>query len=231
MKSIDISSIQKLLFENQDLKYKEFHQRLIPTVSAETVIGVRIPTLRKIAKYIYKNYDADEFLNTLPHTYYEENNLHAFLIEYTNDFEKCLKKVKHFLPYIDNWATCDSLRPKVFAQNKTGLISDIRWWTRSGNAYTVRFAIEMLMVHYLDKDFDVTFCDMISDIESDEYYVNMMIAWYFATALSKQWDLVFPYIKSRKLSVWIHNKTIQKALESYRITSSQKDILRRLKIK
>lgn len=220
--------IQKELFKLQDLKYKEFEAMLIPNVNTDLIIGIKAPALRAFSKTIK---DKDLFLKSLPHKYLEENTLHAYIISNENDFEKCIKELDEFLPFIDNWATCDSLRPKVFKKNKEKILVYIKKWLKSSYVYEVRFAIEMLMVHFLDVDFDEEYSKLVSKIKSDEYYINMMVSWYFATALSKQWESTVPYLESKKLSKWVHNKTIQKAVESFRITKSQKEYLKTLKIK
>ncbi|MBQ6998828.1 MAG: DNA alkylation repair protein [Clostridia bacterium] len=220
----------ELLFKYQDLKYKDFHSKLMPTVNLETIIGVRVPVLRKIAKEISGSKKSSDFLNRLPHKYYEENNLHAFLLESIKEYDLCIKEVNRFLPYVDNWATCDGMRPKCFAKNTDKLLLEIENWLESDHAYTVRYAIGMLMVHYLDAEFNENYLNMVSSVKSDEYYVNMMLAWYFATALAKQWESTIPYIEQNRLPAWVHNKTIQKAVESYRITGEQKNYLRKLKI-
>ncbi len=221
--------IKDKLFDLQDLRYKEFHQKLIPTTDPDTVIGVRVPMLRKLSKELYGTECATCFLNTLPHRYYEENNLHAFLIGQIKDFDTCIKEVDRFLPFVDNWATCDSLRPACFGKSPERLLPYIEKWLLSTHAYTVRFSIEMLMVHFLDKSFDQKYLHNVSRVTSDDYYVNMMIAWYFATALAKQYEKALPFITENRLSVWVHNKTIQKATESYRITNEQKNYLKTLK--
>lgn len=220
-----------ILFENRDLKYKKFHSRLIPNIEPERVIGVRTPVLRKIAQSFRDTEERSEFLKILPHMYYEENNLHAFFIEQITDFDECVCELNRFLPYVDNWATCDSMRPKCFKKNKEKLIAVIKEWIKSEDVYTVRFSIEMLMVYYLDDEFRIEYPELVGSIQSEEYYINMMIAWYFATALAKQWDDTFAYIKDGRLSLFVHNKTIQKAIESYRISESKKKILRGLKRK
>ena len=225
------SNLIKRLFELQDLKYKDFHAKLIPTIYKEKIIGIRTPTLRKFAIDFNNDDCKNEFLNTLPHHYYEENNLHAFLIEKVKDFDTAIILTDNFLPYVDNWATCDMLRPKVFAKNKENLLKYIKKWLKDKQPYTVRFGIEMLMIHFLGENFSPNFPDMISKIKSDEYYVKMMIAWYFATALATNYDAVLPYFKTGKLEKWTHNKAIQKALESYRITPEQKQELKHFKIK
>lgn len=221
--------IRNRLFEMQDLKYREFHSRLMPTVPKDTVIGVRVPALRKFAKEIKNTAYAAEFLKTLPHKYYEENNLHAFLIEEIKDYSECIKAVNRFLPFVDNWATCDMMRPKNFKNHLSELLEQIRIWINSDKTYTVRFGIEMLMCYYLNENFKPEYPEMVSKIRSDEYYIKMMVAWYFATALAKQYDAVVPYLEQKKLDADTHNKTIQKAVESYRITAGQKTYLKTLK--
>lgn len=231
MAKLIIDKIREELLSMQDLPYREFHSRLMPTVDKETIIGIRVPVLRKYAKRLAKNPDIGEFMQSLPHKYYEENNLHGFLIEQIRDYEKCLEKIEKFLPYVNNWATCDMMSPKIFKKYKTELLEAIRRWIVSGETYTVRYGIGMLMQHYLDEDFREEYLKVVSEIRSEEYYINMMIAWYFATALAKQYEASLPYIEEYKLDVWTHNKTIQKACESYRLTSEQKEYLRTLKIK
>ncbi|MBQ8015843.1 MAG: DNA alkylation repair protein [Clostridia bacterium] len=217
------------LFEMQDLKYRDFHAKLMPTVSKELVIGVRTPALRKLAKEIRNTECAAEFLGILPHKYYEENNLHAFLIEEIKDYNECIKAVNRFLPFVDNWATCDMMRPQIFKKHLPELLEQIRIWIASDKTYTVRFGIEMLMCYYLDENFKPEYPETVSKIRSDEYYIKMMVAWYFATALAKQYDAVVPYLEQNKLDADTHNKTIQKAVESYRITAEQKTYLKTLK--
>ncbi len=225
------SRIQEKLYALQDLKYKEFQCKLMPTISPEAVIGVRTPELRKLAKEISKEPEMKEYLKILPHRYYEENNLHGFLLERMKDYGEAVAAVDEFLPYVDNWATCDSMNPKVFQKHLPELLTNIQKWIAEQHTYTVRFGIGMLMGLYLDNDFSLEFPAWVADIRSEEYYINMMIAWYFATALAKQWDAILPYIEERRLDKWAHNKTIQKAIESYRITDEQKTYLRKLKEK
>ena len=223
--------IRKELFRQQDTKYRDFQSKLMPTVAPETAIGVRTPALRKYAKALAKRAEISEFLNELPHQYFDENQLHAFIISEIKDYDKCMEEVKKFLPYVDNWATCDQLSPKTFKKHKTELLEEIKIWIDSDHTYTIRFGIGMLMQHFLDEDFDPVYPEMVSKLRSDEYYVNMMIAWYFATALAKQYETVLPYIEKQKLDSWIHNKTIQKSVESYRITPEQKEYLKSLKVR
>lgn len=221
---------QELLFQLQDKSYRDFQSKLIPTIPVETIIGVRIPALRKLAKEYGKDPESVEFLKQLPHTYYDENILHALLVAEIKDYEVCVKEVEHFLPYVDNWAVCDIFSPKVFRKNKDKLIDKIREWTASGQPYTCRFGMEMLMTHFLDEDFRVEYLEIPAAVHSEEYYVNMMIAWFYATALAKQWDATIGYIEDQRLDTWTHNKTIQKARESYRITPEQKEYLKTLKM-
>lgn len=221
----------KELFSMQDLEYKNFHSKLIPNIQEETIIGVRTPALRKYAKAFAKSNQAEQFLKCLPHRYYEENNLHGFLLEQIKDFEPCMEEVEKFLPYIDNWATCDVLAPKAFKKNLPELFKKIKVWIESDKTYTVRFAIGMLMRYFLDEEFDIRYPRMVAKVRSDEYYINMMIAWYFATALAKQYEAVLPFIENQQLDTWTHNKAIQKAVESRRITPEQKTYLKTLKIK
>ncbi|MFR3767518.1 MAG: DNA alkylation repair protein [Blautia sp.] len=226
-----IERIREDLFAMQDLSYRDFHSRLMPDVDKAAVIGVRVPELRKYVKELAKDPEIQEFLDDLPHQYYEENNVHGFLIQQMKEYEKCMEELEKFLPYINNWATCDMTSPKVFKKHKEELLEAVRRWIASDHVYTVRYGIGMLMQHYLDEDFREEYPQMVSEIQSEEYYVNMMIAWYFATALAKQYETILPYIEKQKLDVWTHNKTIQKACESYRITPEQKAYLRTLKIK
>lgn len=223
--------VAKQLFSMQDLEYKNFHSKLIPNIQEETIIGVRTPALRKYAKEFAKNNQAEQFLKCLTHRYYEENNLHGFLLEQIKDFEQCMEEVEKFLPYIDNWATCDMLAPKAFKKNLPELFKKIKVWIKSDKTYTVRFAIGMLMRYFLDEEFDIRYPRMVAKVRSDEYYINMMIAWYFATALAKQYEEILPFIENRQLDTWTHNKAIQKAVESRRITPEQKTYLKTLKIK
>ncbi len=223
--------VRDQLFALQDLKYRNFHSRLMPTVDKELVIGVRTPELRKFAKEFAKTDMAEDFLNTLPHKYYEENNLHAFLLCEIKDFALLIARLNEFLPFVDNWATCDMMRPKIFAKGKEKLLPEIKKWMQSTEPYTVRFGIEMLMIHFLDDSFDASFAQRVAEIRSDEYYVKMMQAWYFATALAFQYESVLPFIENKSLDEWTHNKAIQKAVESYRITDEQKTYLKRFQAK
>lgn len=224
-----MTELQKSLFELQDLKYRDFHAKLLPGIEKEKIIGIRTPILRKFAREFAKTQDAQEFLQELPHQYYEENNLHLMLVTQIRDYEKCLEEVTRFLPYIDNWATCDLPLPKCFEKHKDELIMDVKNWINSKDTYIIRYGIGVLLRLYLDEGFKDEYPKLVAGVISDEYYVNMMIAWYFATALAKQWDTVIGYLERRKLSEWVHRKTIQKAVESYRITKEQKEYLKELR--
>ena len=222
--------IRQSLFDLQDIKYRDFQAKLIPGKDAQTMIGVRTPQLRDLAKQLLKREDTEEFLRELPHQYFDEDQLHAFIISGIKDYEKCMEELARFLPYVDNWATCDQMSPKIFRKHKPELLLKIREWIRSEHTYTVRFGIGMLMQYFLDEDFDLAYADLVAGIRSEEYYINMMIAWYFATALAKQYNAVLPYIEERRLDPWVHNKTIQKAIESDRVSKEHKEHLRGLKV-
>lgn len=226
-----VLSLREKLFELRDLKYRDFHSRLIPSVPKEQVIGIRTPVLRKFAKEYAKTEEAAEFIKILPHEYYEENNLHMLIISAIRDYEMCIAEIERFLPFIDNWATCDMPVPRCFYENKEDVLERAKRWIKSDEAFTVRYGIGVLMSMFLDEDFDPEYPRLVASVRSEQYYVNMMIAWYFATALAKKWDEVIPFIEKRQLDKWTHNKAIQKAVESYRITSEQKAYLKSLKIK
>ncbi len=222
-------NIRDELFKLKDEKNARFMRKLIPNITEKTVLGIRVPELRKLAKSIANTPEAELFLKELPHYYFDENMLHALIINESRSIEVCFREVELFLPYIDNWAVCDGLSPKVFKKEKQLLIDKIGEWINSSHTYICRFAIEMLMKHFLDDDFDKRYSDMVASIHSHEYYVNMMIAWYFATALAKQWDCAVAYLQTNALDTFVHNKTIQKARESYKITKEQKLLLAELK--
>ena len=226
-----MNNIQKQLFKMQDVEYKNFHSKLMPTVDDEKIIGIRIPVLRKFANEFAKSQEAETFVESLPHKYYEEDNLHAFVLEKIKDFDVAIKKTEAFLPYIDNWATCDMFMPDVFKKNSKKVLPYALKWIKSDHIYTVRYGIGILMKLFLDDDFKEEYMQIVGDVKSGEYYVNMMIAWYFATALAKQYDCAVKFIEQKKLDVWVHNKTIQKAVESYRIPKTTKEYLKTLKIK
>lgn len=226
-----IEQVQIELFALQDIKYQDFQAKLMPTVDREKIIGVRTPVLRAFAKKFGKTEEAKAFLEVLPHQYYEENNLHGLLIEQIKDYEGFIKELERFLPHIDNWATCDLLTVRIVKKHLDTFVAKVYHYMESRHTYTIRFGIGMLMRYYLDEHFRIEYPEKVAKIHSEEYYVNMMRAWYFATALAKQYDAILPFIEERRLDIWTHNKTIQKAVESYRITPEQKAYLRTLKIK
>lgn len=214
------------LFEMRDPMYLDFNSALIPTVEKERFIGVRVPELRKFANEFYRDSRRDEFFDELPHFYYEENNLHGYMIEKISDFDECISRIESFLPFIDNWATCDTVRPKTFAKNKDKLTSYVDRWLSSERVYTVRYAVGILMSFYLDDGFDILWADRICALDMSEYYVSMMAAWYFATALYKQYDKILPYFERRVLEPMTHDRAIRKAIESRRISDETKEYLR-----
>ena len=222
------ATVQKMLISMGEGEYREFSSKLMPTVEKSKVIGIRIPILRNFAKEL-ENYE--DFLNDLPHKYFEENNLHAFLIERERDFDRCIELIDAFLPYIDNWATCDSMKPKVLKKEPKKLLKHIKKWIKSKEVYTVRYAINLLMSFYLDDNFDKDHLMIVANVKSGEYYINMMRAWYFATALAKRYKETIPYIENDELDTWTHNKIIQKSIESFRISKEQKQYLKTLKKK
>lgn len=222
--------VRERLFALQDEKYREFHSALMPTIDKNKIIGVRVPELRKLAKELYKNGAGETFIKNLPHAYYEEDNIHAFVVEQIKDFDVCLRETEKFVPYIDNWATCDMFSPKVFSKHTDIIYKKSLEWISSGKTYTIRYGIGMLMRYFLDENFSEKILKTVVGIKSDEYYVNMMIAWFFATALAKQYNSAIEYIEKCRLDTWVHNKTIQKAIESNRISKDKKDYLRTLKL-
>ena len=223
--------IREELFSLQDPGYRDFQGMLIPSNKDASMIGVRTPELRRLARAYAGREDIAEFLDDLPHQYFDENQLHAFIISGIKDYEKCVKEVIRFLPYVDNWATCDQMSPKVFRKHRQELAEQAEEWIGSDHTYTIRFGIKMLMDHFLEEEFDLMYPEMVAQVRSEDYYIRMMVAWYFATALAKQYDAVLPFIVNRRLDPWTHNKTIQKAVESYRVTPEHKAYLKSLKIK
>lgn len=221
--------IQERLFSLQDKAYADFQSRLVPTVPREAIIGVRVPQLRKLAKSCCKEEEISDFLQALPHRYYDENLFHSILISGIKEYAACIEAVEAFLPYVDNWAVCDMLSPKVFKKHRGSLLQKIKKWISSKETYTCRFGLGMLMSHYLDEDFAVACLEMAASVRSEEYYVNMMLAWFFATALAKQWEAGIVYLERERLDVWVHRKTIQKACESFRIPEERKRYLKTLK--
>lgn len=222
-------TIRERLFELQDTEYADFQSRLTPGIDRELFIGVRVPLVRKLAKELSKAPETAEFLTELPHKYYDEDMLHGLLVSEIKDCNACIEATDAFLPYVNNWAVCDIMSPKVFRKHKPELLDKISEWTKSGETYTIRFGIEMLMSHYLDEDFKAEYLEIPANVRSEEYYVRMMQAWFFATALAKQWEDTIPYLQNDRLDVWTHNKAIQKARESFRITDEQKKYLTTLK--
>jgi 3-methyladenine DNA glycosylase AlkD len=224
-----MTHLQEELFKLQDTEYRDFNSSLIPGIEKETVIGVRIPVLRKFAKEYAKSGETEQFMTELPHKYYEENNLHMMLIAQIKDYNKCISETEKFLPHIDNWATCDSPLPKCFDKNKEDVLERAKNWIATDTTYVKRYGMGVMMRLFLDEDFKEEYIQLVAGVKSEEYYVNMMIAWYMATALAKQWDAAIPYIQERRLSEWVHRKSIQKAVESYRITPEQKEYLKGLR--
>ena len=227
---MDKTDLHKKLYSLQDMKYRDMQIRIIPSINPESVIGVRTPELKRMATDVLKAGDYQEFLNELPHKYFEENQLQAFIISGIKDLNECMEELEKFLPYVDNWATCDQMSPKIFRKHRKELLTRIKKWIKSEKTYTVRFGVGMLMEHFLDEEFDPEYPAMVAEIRSEEYYVNMMIAWYFATALAKQYESVLPYLEQKRLDDWTHNKAIQKSVESRRITEEQKIYLKSLKL-
>ncbi len=217
------------LFKLQDKKYREFQIKLVPNINSDTIIGIRTPDMRNYAKELFKTGDYNTFLNDLPHKYYEENLIHFFIISMIKDFDECIKEVDKFLPYVDCWPVSDQATPKSFKKNHDKLIPHIKKWISSKHVYTARFGIRMLMNEYLDKDFKEEYLTIVASKKGEDYYLKMMIAWYFATALAKKYNETISYIENNKLDIWVHNKSIQKALESFRVTPEHKEYLRSLK--
>ncbi len=226
-----INEIETELFALQDEKYRDFNASLVPNIDKNSFIGVRSPELRRLAKKYAKDERIEAFLSALPHKYQEENTLHGFIISLEKDFDKAIAETERFLPYINNWAVCDGTSPKIFGKNKPELLEYIKKWINSDETYTVRFAIGMLMRHFLDEEFEAWQMELVISVDSEEYYIRMMQAWYMATALAKQYDAAFEVIKAKKLPKQTHNKSIQKAVESYRITDERKEILKGYRIK
>ncbi len=227
----ELNALQKELFSMQDKEYAQFHSKLMPGIPPEKIIGVRTPALRKFAKEYAHSSDKDFFLSVLPHTYYEENNLHALLLMQEKDTGRLFYEIDRFLPYVDNWATCDLFSPPVFKKHPPQLLSKVQDWIHSDRTYTIRFGIGVLLSFYLDEAFSPEQLLWVAEIQSEEYYVRMMQAWYFATALAKQYEQTLPYLTENRLNRWVHNKTIQKAVESYRITEAQKAFFKTLRRK
>ena len=223
--------IKEKLLEQADKEYADFQSKLLPEIPRSSVLGIRVPQVRKIAGEYRGSKVAAAFMEELPHEYYDENMLHAALISEIKNYDECVGRIDRFLPFVDNWAVDDTMNPKVLSKNKDKLLIKIGEWISSDKVYTCRFGIRMLMCHFLDEDFKPEYPERVAAVRSDEYYVNMMIAWYFATALAKQWEATIPFIEMRKLDLWTHNKAIQKARESFRVTDEHKEYLKSLKIK
>ena len=226
-----MSTITEQLLALRDREYSAFMSRLIPSVETDKIIGIRTPELKKQAKDFSKQEGCESFLSALPHRYFEENQLHAFILSKYKDFDSCISQVCLFLPYVDNWATCDQMSPKAFRKHQPDLLPYIREWISSDRTYTVRFAMKTLMDHYLDAFYDTQYSDLVCSVQSEEYYINMMRAWYFATGLAKQYESFLPYIEEYRLDKWTHNKTIQKAIESYRVADEQKAYLNTFRVR
>lgn len=222
------SQLIEVLYENQDEAYRQMQIKLLPNLEPDSIIGVRTPMLRSIARQLE---DTSAFLESLPHRFFEENQIHSFLLEREKNFDVVVSEIERFLPFVDNWATCDQLRPRCFQRNRQKLLPYIRKWIASSEPYTIRFGVGMLMVHFLDEEFEDALLELPAGVQSGEYYVQMMIAWFFATALAKQYEATLPYISSYRLGKWTHNKTIQKAIESYRVTPEHKRELVRYRMK
>jgi len=217
------------LMKYKDDKYKEFQAKLVPNISKDIIIGIRTPDMRNIAKEVFESDDRDSFLNDLPHKYYEENLIHFFVISMIKDFDECIKRVEEFLPYVDCWPVSDQASPKSFKKNHDKLLPYIKKWIESKHVYTSRFGIRMLMNEYLGDDFKEEYLKLVSSVKGDDYYLKMMVAWYFATALAKRYDETISYFENHLLDDWVHKKAIQKAIESYRVTDEHKEYLRSLK--
>lgn len=223
--------IHERLLSMQDIPYRDFQRKLIPNIAPETIIGVRTPQLRRLARTLRGTWEAANFMAALPHRFFEENQVHAFLIAQEKDYEACLAQVNRFLPFVDNWATCDQLSPRALKTDLPRLLGSIRVWLASDHPYTVRFGVNCLIQGYLGEAFDPGQLEMVAALRQEDYYVKMGVAWYFATALALQYDAALPYIAQRRLEPWTHNKAIQKAIESFRVSPQHKEELRALKIR
>lgn len=219
------------LMELRDEEYAAFQSRIVPNIDGGTILGVRVPVLKGLAKELYNDPRKEAFFNELPHKYYEENQLHIMLVCLEKSFDTCISRLEQFLPYADNWAVTDQSSPKCFKKHHKELVPIITEWLGSEHVYTARYAMNIFMREFLDDDFDVKYAELISQKRGEDYYLKMMIAWYFATALAKQYDAVVPFIEQRRLDLWTHNKAIQKSIESYRVSDDHKAYLRGLKIK
>ena len=225
-----MTEIQERLAALRDEKNADFVAKLCPSAPRETILGIRQPELRRLAKELWKTEDMTQFMAELPHAYFEENLLHAFLLDHIRDYDACMEALERLLPWVDSWCACDSINPPVFKKHRPELLEHIEPWLASGETYTVRLGVKMLMTHFLDGDFRAEYLEKVAIIKSEEYYVNMMRAWYFATALAKQYEAAVPYLEGRALDPWTHNKAIQKAVESYRIPEERKALLKELRL-
>lgn len=221
--------VYEMLLKVKDDKYKEFQAKLVPNIDEDTILGVKTPEMRNIAKEIFKSGNKDQFLKELPHKYYEENLVHFFIISMIKDFDECIREVEAFLPYVDCWPVSDQATPGIFKKNHQKLLPYIKKWIRSKHLYTSRFGIRMLMNEFLGAEFKDEYPALVASVKSDEYYLKMMVAWYFATALAKNYDETIKYIEERKLDDWVLKKTIQKAVESFRVTDEHKEYLKSLR--
>ena len=219
-------TVYEMLLKEKDAKYKEFQAKLVPNIAPETIIGVRTPQMRDVAKEVFKSDIRDEFLSVLPHKYYEENLVHFFVVSLIKDFDECITEVEKFLPYVDCWPVSDQATPKCFKKNHDKILPYIKKWIASDHVYTARFGMRMLMNEFLDEDFKEEYLELVASKKGEDYYLKMMVAWYFATALAKQYDASVKYIEDRKLNEWVHKKAIQKAVESFRVTDKHKEYLR-----
>ncbi len=222
-------TVYDLLIREKDEEYKDFQAKLVPNISPDTMIGVRTPQMRKIAKEVFNSESRDEFLKDLPHGYYEENLVHFFVIAMIKDFDQCVRAVEEFLPYIDCWPVSDQATPKTFTRNHEKLLPYIRKWIKSDHIYTARFGIRMLMNEFLDEDFKPDYLEWVASVKGEDYYIKMMVAWYFATALAKKYNETIPFFEQRRLDEWVHRKAIQKAVESYRVSDEHKEYLKSLR--
>ena len=224
-----MDKVYNVLLKYKDEKYQEFQAKLVPNIDKNTILGIRTPDMRNIAKEIFNSSYKEEFLNEIPHKYYEENLIHMFVVGMIKDFDLCVKYLDKFLPYIDCWPVSDQSSPKVFKKNHDKLIPIIKKWIKSNHTYTARFGMRILMNEFLDDDFKPEYLSLVSDKKGDDYYLKMMQAWYFATALAKKYDDTIKYIEDNRLDLWVHNKTIQKAIESFRVSDTHKEYLKTLK--
>ena len=222
-------TLYRRLAEVKDDAYREFQAKLVPNIPKETILGVRTPEMRKIAKEVFESAERDAFLNDLPHKYYEENLIHFFVLAMIRDFDECVRRVEAFLPYVDCWPASDQATPKSFRKNHEKLLPYIEKWIASDHVYTARFGLRMLMNEFLDADFKEEYLALAASKQGEDYYLKMMIAWFFATALAKRYDETVPYLEQHRLDEWVHKKAIRKAIESFRVSDAHKEYLKRLR--